>query len=81
MLTVQLFAFHGPPVADLCIIMRRRPTCIHLLFSYTNIDYKPIKTNLYNHNTDVIANFARINTLKARRLVFDATFVYKILNV
>jgi hypothetical protein len=33
-----------------------------------------------NQNIDEIANFAGLKSLKTRRLVFDATFVYKILN-
>jgi hypothetical protein len=33
-----------------------------------------------NQNMDVIANFAGLKSLKTRRLVFDANFVYKILN-
>jgi hypothetical protein len=38
------------------------------------------KTNLFNHNTNEIAKFAGLKSLKTRRLVFDATFLYKILN-
>jgi hypothetical protein len=33
-----------------------------------------------NQNMDEIANFAGLKSLKTRRLVFDAAFVYKILN-
>jgi hypothetical protein len=38
------------------------------------------KTMRLNQNMDVIANFAGLKSLKTRRLVFDTTFVYKILN-
>lgn len=34
---------------------------------------------IYNLNTDVIANLAGFKSLKARLLVFDATFVYIII--
>jgi hypothetical protein len=38
------------------------------------------KTMGLNQNMDMIANFAGLKSLKTKRLVFDATFVYKILN-
>jgi len=38
------------------------------------------KTNYPYHSTDEIANFVRLKSLKTRRLVFDATFMHKILN-
>jgi hypothetical protein len=32
-------------------------------------------TKLFNHNTDVIANFTNLKSLKTRKLVFDASFI------
>jgi len=38
------------------------------------------KTKIPNHNTDKIANFLALKTLRKRQVVFKVNFFYKILN-
>lgn len=38
------------------------------------------KTNMLNLNINKVANLEGLKSLKTRRLIFDVTFIYKLLN-
>lgn len=38
------------------------------------------KTKMLSHNINKVANFASLKSMKTKRLIFDVTFIYEMLN-